>query len=403
MVPVLRVALPVHRSRFGSYLVEKGVITLEQYQYALAQQNKDRLLGKIAIEEKYLSEKEVEKIIAYVQTRPQLRFGEAAVALGYLTAGQLRFLLDIRVARKPRLGEILIANGFLTRNTLNEELAAYNAKRRRLKKILVCEPSSAIRRLLCLILGKQGYETVAAATGKEALALAKAAPPDIIITANILPDMNGYDLCRALLENPATARIQSILLSSSITDEIIETAFEAGVTYFLRKPVQEAELTNVIIQIEKVEFEKRPEKILIVDDSAGARMASYRELSGAFGTIMMAENGLEGLELARREWPDLVVMDVEMPVMGGLEACRLMKDDPATENIPVVFVSSHDSLEFRHQGFEAGAVEYFGKPFRPGALRSFVTMLFESSKIVKEEKILVVDDSPTSRTSSATC
>ena len=385
------------KSRFGTYLVAKGVITDVQYEAAVSIQNKDRLLGKIAVGEKYIAEEEIPNILSYMEGHQPMRFGEAAVALGYLTAGQLRFLLDKRDAEKPRLGEILLDAGSITRELLNAELAGYNAHRRRLHKILVCDASGFVRRLLKDMLVKHGYEVNEAATGAEALKIVGVVKPDILITSNVLEDMNGYDLCKTMLENPTTTGIYGILLSSSVDDETIEKAFDSGVTYFLRKPLKESELINVVIQIEKMEFDKRSEKVLVVDDSIGTRMAIYRELKGTFPNIIMAENGLKAVEAALRELPDLVLMDVEMPELNGLDACRRLKGDPITEDIPVVFVSAHDSPEFRRQGFEAGGVEYFAKPFKPGYLCSFVKMLFESAKNVKEEKILVVDDSVTSR------
>jgi diguanylate cyclase (GGDEF)-like protein len=262
---------------------------------------------------------------------------------------------------------------------------------------MVVDQSGFVRRLLMDMLKKHGYEVLEAASGKEAFKIMDSSKPDILITSNVLEDMNGYELCRTLLEKPQTGGVYSILLSSNVDDEIMQKAFDSGVSYFLRKPVKESELINVVIQIEKMEFEKRPEKILIVDDSVGVRMTIYRELVGTFSNLIMAENGAKGFEIAKREIPDLVLMDVEMPVMDGLEACRRIKEDPFTEDIPVVFCSTHNTADFRMKGFEAGGVEYFAKPFKPGVLCSFIKNLFEASKNMKEEKILVVDDSSISR------
>ncbi|MBI4665490.1 MAG: response regulator [Nitrospinae bacterium] len=382
---------------FGDYLVERKVITVEQHKTALSIQNKNRLLGQIAREENYLNDLDVEKILSYMEGHPHMMFGEAAISLGYISATQLRYLLDLRTSRKVRIGEILVAQEFINEDTLHAELMNYNAKRKKLEKILVCDPSGTIGKLLESMLRKYGYDVAHAKSGLDALEAASKYKPDIIITSNVLLDMNGYELCKRLLGNPATAGIYSILLSSNLNEDIMQQAFDAGVTHFLRKPLKESELINTVIRIERSEFEKRPEKILIVDDSLGARMAIHKELFHTWSNLIMAENGEKALEIARREKPDIITMDVEMPVMGGLEACRLLKDYPETAETPVIFVTASDSHDLRLRGFEAGAVEYFSKPFSPGLLNSFIRMLCESAKIRKSEKILVVEDSDTTR------
>jgi diguanylate cyclase (GGDEF)-like protein len=95
--------------------------------------------------------------------------------------------------------------------------------------------------------------------------------------------------------------------------------------------------------------------------------------------------------------PDLITMDLEMPVMGGLEACQLLKENPATADIPVIVISASCTPALVAKGFEAGVAEFFGKPFASGQLADYVNTLFESRKIHKKEKILVAEDSPTTR------
>ena len=81
--------------------------------------------------------------------------------------------------------------------------------------------------------------------------------------------------------------------------------------------------------------------------------------------ITIALNGREGLMLAQSEpQPDLILLDVLMPDMGGFEVCRQLKDDPRTRDIPVVFLSALEDVENKTRGFEVGGVDYITKPFQ---------------------------------------
>jgi len=90
-------------------------------------------------------------------------------------------------------------------------------------------------------------------------------------------------------------------------------------------------------------------------------------------------------------------MDLQMPVMDGFEACRRLKEDPGTADIPVIMISSSCTSDIVERGFEVGAIEFFAKPFKSGRLAEFVNTLIEARKIRKKEKVLVVEDSGTTR------
>ena len=103
-------------------------------------------------------------------------------------------------------------------------------------------------------------------------------------------------------------------------------------------------------------------KVLIVDDDPSIRMLVSNMLrSNGFGSIVAAD-GLEGLNKARLELPDLILMDVNMPSMNGIEACRSLKQDPKTASIPVIFMTMLSSDSDRMNGFDAGGDDYVIKP-----------------------------------------
>lgn len=113
--------------------------------------------------------------------------------------------------------------------------------------------------------------------------------------------------------------------------------------------------------------------VLIIDDDPGNLAASSAVLKGSV-RLKVANSGEKGMELAfGDEPPDMILLDIMMPDVDGLEVCRRLKADPRTRNIPVIFLTSRNSSKDEMQGFEAGAVDYIHKPISPGILRARVT------------------------------
>ena len=106
-------------------------------------------------------------------------------------------------------------------------------------------------------------------------------------------------------------------------------------------------------------------KLLVVDDDPNIRelLTHYLEREGF--DVVTAENGLEGVRKAREERPHLVFLNLLMPVMDGFEACRILKSDEATREIPVIIFSACAGQEYYTKAFELGAWEYVVSPFNP--------------------------------------
>ena len=108
--------------------------------------------------------------------------------------------------------------------------------------------------------------------------------------------------------------------------------------------------------------------ILIVDDSPFEQRMLTELLSEQPYRFSVAFNGYQGYQLALATHPDLILLDVRMPEMDGYTACRLLKANPETEPIPVIFLSGADAAKERVMGLQVGAVDYIAKPFTPEEL-----------------------------------
>ena len=114
------------------------------------------------------------------------------------------------------------------------------------------------------------------------------------------------------------------------------------------------------------------QKVLIVDDQAENVQMLMQALKADYA-LVAARNGEKALQLAHRKpQPDLILLDVMMPGMDGHEACRRLKDDPATQEIPVIFITSLSEAADEAKGLDLGAVDYITKPFNPDLVRARV-------------------------------
>jgi diguanylate cyclase (GGDEF)-like protein len=113
-------------------------------------------------------------------------------------------------------------------------------------------------------------------------------------------------------------------------------------------------------------------KILIIDDSPDAVAVARQRLAKEGAEILEADGGVAGLEAAKREKPDLILLDVEMPDVLGYDVCRALKADPELCMIPVIFLSGSGTAEDKVKGLDLGAVDYVTKPFDAFELRARV-------------------------------
>ncbi len=106
-------------------------------------------------------------------------------------------------------------------------------------------------------------------------------------------------------------------------------------------------------------------RILIVEDDELNRDSLRRLLRRRGFEILLAVDGVEGVEVARAEAPDLILMDMSLPGIDGWEATRRLKGDPHTQHIPIVALTAHALAEHRAMSFAAGCDGYLAKPIEP--------------------------------------
>ena len=113
------------------------------------------------------------------------------------------------------------------------------------------------------------------------------------------------------------------------------------------------------------EVRETQDSILMVDDNATNLQVLSQTLAGRDYRLLVAKNGESALAIVRKAQPDLILLDIMMPGMDGFEVCRQLKADPATHDIPIIFLSALGQTEDKVRGLQLGAVDYITKPFQP--------------------------------------
>lgn len=138
-----------------------------------------------------------------------------------------------------------------------------------------------------------------------------------------------------------------------------------------------------------------PINILVIEDDEIVAKTIERCLRGGEYRVRLASSGVEGLIAARREVPDLVILDVIMPGMDGYTVCREMRHDALLENVPVLFLTAKTKDEDKITGLSAGADDYLGKPFNVDELLLRIkAILRRTMRIKKDQGAVTMQASP---------
>ena len=124
--------------------------------------------------------------------------------------------------------------------------------------------------------------------------------------------------------------------------------------------------------------------ILVVDDIQANRKLLQAKLGHEYFQVITAANGQEAVDMAREAGPDIILLDVMMPVMDGFEACEILKNDPETQHIPIVMVTALNDRDHRLKGLAAGADDFLTKPVDDFALLSRIRALTKYKMVMDE-------------------
>ena len=256
--------------------------------------------------------------------------------------------------------------------------------------VLVVDDNSTNRKILEEMIANWRMKPVAAPNGPAAMeALQRAhkngTPFRLVLLDGHMPGMDGFEVAARVKQDPQLHGAEVILLTSAGRSEDVARAKAVGVAAALSKPVKQSELWDAIVTALNVPGQqktrgaspsaaartraraRRPLRVLLAEDNPVNQEVALRLLERRGHSVIVAENGKQALTAIERHKFDLVLMDVQMPEMGGLEATQLIreKEKSTREHLPILAMTAHAMQGDRERCIAAGMDGYLAKPIDP--------------------------------------
>ncbi|MHB8619349.1 MAG: response regulator [Chloroflexota bacterium] len=206
--------------------------------------------------------------------------------------------------------------------------------------ILVVEDERQAAELLALHLTRAGYDVYRATTAEEALVIVEQVHPFAVTLDILMPGRDGWDILATLKSDPATRDIPVVIVS---IDDNRELGFALGATDYLVKPIDKEALLRTLSNLDDGGWKKKPTPlVLVVDDDPLARDLLSSLLAAAPYRVALAEDGAHALRLVHSQPPDVMLLDLMMPGMSGLEVVRELRGSPDTRGLPIVICTAKE-------------------------------------------------------------
>jgi PAS domain S-box-containing protein len=206
-----------------------------------------------------------------------------------------------------------------------------------------------------------GFTVLHAPSAERALEIAATHAPSLIILDIMLPKMDGWDFLARVKQLPELRRVPVVIVSINAEPA---KGFSLGASAVIQKPISRRELHEALVDIGMFPLtEGDSRKILIIDDDPAAVELIATHVGGMASTVLRAGGGAAGIEIARSELPDLILLDLMMPVVSGFDVVAALQEHPETSGIPILVVTAKEvSTEDRERlnGYVTAIVEKGG-------------------------------------------
>lgn len=261
------------------------------------------------------------------------------------------------------------------------------------ERVLVVDDNESARIILRDMIASFGFKVNAVASGNEACGnvfweASNGTPYSIVILDWKMPGMDGFECARLINELPIKTPPKLLMISAYGFDEYTFKGNSAGFMDYISKPVTPSALFNALAKImgkeslvpqrtiKQVHMEMnihsiKGANILLVEDNETNQEVASKLLRRVGMEVLIANNGLEAVNMCKTKKFDLIFMDIQMPVMDGLEAARRIRsEEEASSRVPIVAMTAHAMQSDRNKSLEAGMNDHITKPIDPDMLNN---------------------------------
>jgi len=284
-------------------------------------------------------------------------------------------------------------------------------------RVLVVDDNATNRRILEEILANWGMKPTGVNNARTALATMEQAkvlglPFGLVLVDAVMPGMDGFALAQEMKKRPGLVGVVIMMVTSAGHRGDAARCRELGISAYLTKPIKQSDLLDTIMTV--LAYEQRDEKksplitrhrlremqgahatevgsralkILVAEDNAVNQLVVSRILEKRGHTVILVENGKEAVHALDRDIFDIVLMDVQMPEMDGLEATKAIRKGESERGtrIPIIALTAHAMKGDRDQCLKAGMDGYVSKPIKPEELFQAIERQASGSEGVEEK------------------
>ena len=268
-------------------------------------------------------------------------------------------------------------------------------------RIIIIDDNTNHRSMMKNILKPLNADIHEVEGGKDVYAALRELRPHLVISKIKVRDMDGSELCMMMKRGLDTMNIPLVLTGSGVSEETIRQVLDAGASAYVDKGEARGKLVKTVKDIlhsPPLAGSGEKKRILVVDDSRSMRLMLKKNLGLNGFDVICAENGKMALEILAGTRPDLILSDVYMPEMNGLELCESLHGNPMFSQIPLVVMSSeNDAANMAHM-MRFGASAFIVKPFNMEQLLitlknifsyEFLILLKEKERLDSEQRLLI--------------
>ncbi len=225
--------------------------------------------------------------------------------------------------------------------------------------VLVCDDDAAVREVAANLLTSRGFRVKAVNSGAEAIRIAEAERPDLIVLDLVMPGMNGWQVTEALKASPETADIPVVIFSVMRPDESPKALNPGEVAGWITKPVEESKFFRTLGEALKGRGNKT--RVLVVEDDADlSRVMAYMlERDGVEARV--ARSGRDAIETLSHFKPDLLVLDLVLPLGDGFAVVDWLRRSGAFRELPVMVYSGRELTAQEKSRLTVGRTQFFKK------------------------------------------
>ena len=297
------------------------------------------------------------------------------------------------------------------------------AERKDVKRVLIIDDNVVDSDLMARLLSENKYDVLRAARGEEGISTAAREKPDLILLDLTMPGMDGFEVMEGLKRREETRAIPVVIYTAKdLTAHEQERLRRDARSVFMKNPLDPVgmlaeigalvkglpggvgepvagidaepgdaadtwqETAGAVETVARELGRLQKKRILLVEDDAANQYTIEFLLKGEGYEVTIAENGREGIERAGEAHPDVILMDMMMPVMGGHEATRALKESADLKDIPVIALTAAAMTGDREKALAAGCDDYVSKPINQGHLFSRLEYWLEKAREARRSK-----------------